>query len=318
MSTPVLVVAELTSDGLLKPALRSVLGAAAALNAEIHVLLIGHQLETVIDEALRLPITRLLVADHPSLAVPLAETTTTVVRAISQRYSHILTAASAQGKGWLPRLAALEDVAMISDIVAIESPDTFVRPIYAGSLWATVRCLEPRKFVSVRVTAFSPLNGASSEPVSRENLSLDDWPAVPVIRSAVHEHPDEGRPALENARTVVSGGRGLGSAEQFEALLGPLADALHGALGASRAAVDLGYAPNDLQVGQTGKVVAPDLYIAVGISGAIQHLAGIQAAKVIVAINKDPDAPIFGVADYGLVGDLHEIVPQLTASLKNP
>lgn len=315
MSMPILVVAELSSDGSLKPALRSVLGAAAQITTDIHVLLMGHQLESAIAAASRLPIARLLVADHPSLAVTLAETTTAVVRSVAHRYSHILTAASAQGKGWLPRLAALEDTAMVSDIVAIESPDTFVRPIYAGSLWATVKCPEALKLVSVRSTAFSPLEGESPLAVAQETLNMD-WPSARVVRSALQEHRDEGRPALENARTVVSGGRGLGSAEHFEALLGPLADALQGALGASRAAVDLGYAPNDLQVGQTGKVVAPDLYIAVGISGAIQHLAGIQAAKVIVAINKDPDAPIFGVADYGLVGDLNEIVPELTDALR--
>lgn len=312
----ILVVAELTADGTLKPALRSILGAAQQLGADIHVLVAGQGIQEALQEVAQLPhVTQVLAAESECFAAPLAETMTALVRPIARCYSHILTSASAQGKGWMPRLAALEDVAMVSDVVAIESADTFIRPIYAGSLWATVRCPEALKLVTVRATAFPPVQGEqAAAPVVAVAFSM---PPAKSIRLAVHEPISEGRPSLENASVVVSGGRGLGSAERFEELLGPLADVLHGALGASRAAVDLGYAHNDQQVGQTGKIVAPDLYIAVGISGAIQHLAGMQSAKMIVAINKDPDAPIFGVADYGLVGDLNEVVPQLTAALSD-
>ena len=316
MSASVLVVAELATDGSLKPSLRAVLGAANLLAADVDVLIAGHGVQSAAEAAQRLPhVARVLVADHADLNPPLAEQWTALLRPLARRYGHILTAASSQGKNWMPRLAALEDVAMVSDIVAIEGPDTFVRPIYAGSLWATVRCQETLKLVTVRTTAFEPVQGEREGLASIVALEIQ-LPDLRVKRTAVHEHAQEGRPALENARVVISGGRGLGSAEHFNALLTPLADALQGALGASRAAVDLGYAPNDLQVGQTGKVVAPELYIAVGISGAIQHLAGIQGAKIIVAINKDPEAPIFGVADYGWVGDLNELVPQLTEAIK--
>ncbi len=318
MENRILLVAELGSEGHLKSSIRSLLTAARSLEGEIDVLVWGGDTTFAVAEARRLPgIRRVLNGVGPTLADGLAEMLCALVQPLASQYTHILTAATVIGKNWMPRLAALEDVAMVSDIVGVESSDTFVRPIYAGSVWATVCCPEPLKLVTVRSTAFPgvEVEGEGADPVAVENLPCPE--ALPQsTRIAVHTHVQEGRPSLENARVVVSGGRGLGSAEHYEALLGPLADELNAALGASRAAVDLGYAPNDVQVGQTGKVVAPDLYIAIGISGAIQHLAGMQTSRVIVAINKDPDAPIFTVADYGLVGDLNVLVPELTAALQ--
>ena len=316
MENRILLVAELGPDGHLKSSIRSLLTAAKSLKGDIDVLVWGGDTTSAVVEAQHLPgIRQVLNGSGPALADGLAEMLCALVRPLARQYTHILTAATAIGKNWMPRLAALEDVAMVSDIVGVESPDTFIRPIYAGSIWATVCCPELLKLMTVRTTAFPGLEGEGMDPVTVENLPC---PAALLqsTRIAVHAHAQEGRPSLENARVVVSGGRGLGSAQHYEALLGPLADELNAALGASRAAVDLGYASNDVQVGQTGKVVAPGLYIAIGISGAIQHLAGMQTSRVIVAINKDPDAPIFAVADYGLVGDLNILVPELTAALR--
>ncbi len=296
-----------------KPSLLQVLTAAQAIGGDIHVLVAGNGVEAVARAVSALPgVAVVKLAQGSHLEEGNAENLAALVKMLAPGYTHVLAAASASGKNWMPRLAALLDVALIADIVRVESADTFTRPIYAGSVWATYRSTDAIKLITVRATAFDALSAgegqAPLEPVEAgkdENLSR----RVSLALTA------STRPELESARVVVSGGRGLGSAERFHALLEPLADKLNAALGASRAAVDLGYVSNDYQVGQTGKVVAPDLYIAVGISGAIQHLAGMKSSRVIVAINKDPDAPIFAVADYGLVGDLNELVPALTAAL---
>ena len=256
-------------------------------------------------------VSRVLVADAPHLAEQLAEPVAEQALAVAGGFTHVLAPATAFGKNVLPRVAARLDVAQVSDITAVESPDTFQRPIYAGNAIATVQCADPVKVLTVRTTAFeaAPATGGSAaiEPVAAA--------ADPGISSFVgREVAKSERPELAGAKIVVSGGRGMGSAENFR-LLEPLADRLGAAMGASRAAVDAGYAPNDWQVGQTGKIVAPQLYVAIGISGAIQHLAGMKDSKVIVAINKDAEAPIFGVADYGLVGDLFQAVPEMVGKL---
>ncbi|MHB8354569.1 MAG: electron transfer flavoprotein subunit alpha/FixB family protein [Burkholderiales bacterium] len=308
----ILVVAEHDNQHL-KTATRHVLAAAQAIGGEIHVLVAGQHCSAVAEAACALPsVTCVRLAQSDALESAGAENMAALVVQLARDYTHLLTAASASGKNWMPRVAALLDVAQISDIVRVDGPDTFTRPIYAGSVWATVRSADSIKIVTVRTTAFEAV------PESGGNARLE--PVEPAADSGLSRRTDlalnaSSRPELETARVVVSGGRGLGSAERFSALLEPLADKLNAALGASRAAVDSGYVPNDYQVGQTGKIVAPDLYIAVGISGAIQHLAGMKASRVIVAINKDPDAPIFAVADYGLVGDLNQVVPALTAAL---
>ncbi len=308
----ILVVAEHDNQHL-KAATRHVLTAAQAIGGEVHVLVAGQGCSAVAEAARMLPgVTCVKLAQGEALASAGAENMTDLVLRLARGYTHLLSAASAVGKNWMPRLAAKLDVAQISDIIRVDSPDTFTRPVYAGSVWATVRSVDPIKVITVRTTAFQ----AVAETGGTARLEL----VTGMTDSGLSHRTDLrlnilSRPELEAARIVVSGGRGLGSAERYRELLEPLADKLNAALGASRAAVDSGYVPNDYQVGQTGKVVAPDLYIAVGISGAIQHLAGMKESRVIVAINKDPDAPIFAVADYGLVGDLNQVVPELTAAL---
>jgi electron transfer flavoprotein alpha subunit len=306
-----LVIAE-HDNAQLKGATLNTVAAAAKLGGDVHVLVAGAGAQAVADDAARIAgVSKVLLADAPHLADGLAENIAAQVLAVAADYSHILFAATAAGKNVAPRVAAKLDVAQISDISAIDAPDTFERPIYAGNAIATVQSADPVKVITVRTTAFDPA-AAQGGTAQVETVA----PAADAGMSSFvgREVAKTDRPELAGARVVVSGGRGLGSAENFK-ILDPLADKLGAALGASRAAVDAGYAPNDWQVGQTGKIVAPQLYVAVGISGAIQHLAGMKDSKVIVAINKDAEAPIFGVADYGLVGDLFQVVPELASAL---
>ena len=309
MST--LVIAEHDNVSI-KAATLNAVTAAAKIGGEIHLLVAGQGCAAVADEAVKIAgVAKVLLADALQYADQLPENLAALVVAKVSGYSHILAAATTAGKNVMPRVAALLDVAQISEIVAVESADTFVRPIYAGNVLATVQSLDPVKVVTVRTTAFEAAGAGGSAAVESIDAGPDSGRSALVSR----ELTQSARPELAAAKVVVSGGRGLGSAENFHALMEPLADKLGAAMGASRAAVDAGFVPNDYQVGQTGKIVAPQLSIAVGISGAIQHLAGMKESRVIVAINKDADAPIFQVADYGLVGDLFEIVPALTAAL---
>jgi len=307
----ILVIAE-HDNVQLKAATLNTVAAAAQLGGEVHVLVAGHNAQGVADAAAHIAgVAKVLHADAAQLAEGLAETLAAQVLALASAYSHILFAATAAGKNVAPRVAAKLDVAQISDIIAIESADTFRRPIYAGNAIATVQSRDAVKVITVRTTAF---DAAAATGGSAAVASVEAVADAGRTRFIGREVAKNDRPELAGAAIVVSGGRGLGSAENFK-MLDPLADKLGAALGASRAAVDAGYAPNDWQVGQTGKIVAPQLYVAVGISGAIQHLAGMKDSKVIVAINKDPEAPIFGVADYGLVADLFTAVPELVAAL---
>ncbi len=303
----ILVLAE-HEDGKLKDATAKTLTAAQAIGGEIHILVAGENCKNVAEEAAKLSgVTKVLLAEHAGLKHQLAEPVAALLHQLSGSYAALLTPATTTGKNVMPRVAALLDVMQISDISAVVAPDIFERPIYAGNAIQTVKSLDPKKVITVRTTCFKAAESGGSAPVENVPVSLDNALSSFVGQDAAKSD----RPELSSARVIISGGRALGSAEKFKELLEPLADALNAALGASRAAVDAGYAPNDCQVGQTGKVVAPDLYIAIGISGAIQHLAGMKDSKVIVAINKDGDAPIFQIADYGLVGDLFALVPEL-------
>lgn len=307
----ILVIAE-HDNAVLKPATRNAVAAAARIGGDIEVLVAGAGCAAVADAAARIAgVARVRLADAAQYADLGAENLAALVVANAAAYSHILAPATAAGKNFLPRVAALLDVAQISDIVAVESADTFVRPIYAGNALATVQSADPIKVITVRGTAFEPAGEGAAAPIEALAAAAD----AGISRLVGRELTVSARPELTAARVIVSGGRALGSDVNFHSVLEPLADKLGAAVGASRAAVDAGYAPNDYQVGQTGKIVAPELYIAVGISGAIQHLAGMKESKVIVAINKDPEAPIFQVADYGLVADLFEAVPELAAAL---
>jgi electron transfer flavoprotein alpha subunit len=309
----ILVIAE-HSGGALGAATLSAVGAAHAIGGDITLLVAGHDVQSVAQQAARVAQVRtVLVADHPAYAHQLPENVASLVATLARDFRHVLCAANSHGKSVLPRIAALLDVDPISDIIAVVSGDTFKRPIYAGNAIATVQSCASIKCMTVRATAFQPVNATSghADIVTIETASATDSGTSAFIAEQLAKSD---RPDLGAADIVVSGGRGMQSAAQFE-LLYPLADRLGAAVGASRAAVDAGFAPNDLQVGQTGKIVAPQLYVAVGISGAIQHLAGMKDAKVIVAINKDADAPIFQVADYGFVGDLFDALPQLQAAL---
>lgn len=286
--------------------------AAAQCGAAVHILVAGHHCGTVAAQAASIAgVTLVLVADAAPFADGLAENVAAQVLTLAAGYSHILAPATAYGKNIAPRVAALLDVGQISEITKVDAPDTFERPIYAGNAIATVRSADAIKVITVRTTGFDPA-GAASEPAPIEQVdAVGDFGRSRIVG---RELATSERPELTAAKIIVSGGRGMGSAANFK-ILDPLADKLNAAMGASRAAVDAGFVPNDWQVGQTGKIVAPALYIAVGISGAIQHLAGMKDSKTIVAINKDPEAPIFSVADYGIVGDLFDIVPQLVAEL---
>jgi len=288
--------------------------AAQKIGGDIHVLVAGSNAGGAAQAAAKIAgVAKVLHADAPQLAGATAENLAATIVPIVKAggYSHVLAPATGFGKNVLPRVAAMLDVAQISEIVAVEGADTFVRPIYAGSALATVRSADPVKVITVRATGF---DAAAAEGGSAAVESAAAAADTELTKVTGQELSKSERPELTSARIVISGGRGLGSAENFK-LLEALAAKLNAALGASRAAVDAGYVPNDFQVGQTGKIVAPELYIAVGISGAIQHLAGMKDSKVIVAINKDPEAPIFQVADYGLVGDLFKIIPELQSAL---
>ncbi|NLP32875.1 MAG: electron transfer flavoprotein subunit alpha/FixB family protein [Oligella ureolytica] len=306
-----LVIAEHDNSSL-KPATLNAVAAAAQIGGDVHILVAGKGAQAVADAAAKVAgVTKVLVADGDSLEQFLAENVAAQVLAVAGDYSHILFPATANGKNIAPRVAAKLDVAQITDVIAVESADTFQRPIYAGNAIATVQVDGDTKVLTVRTTAF---DGVAAEDGSAEVVSIDAVADSGLSKFVGREVVESDRPELTAADVIVSGGRGVGSQENF-AIIENLASKLGAAVGASRAAVDAGYAPNDLQVGQTGKVVAPQLYVAVGISGAIQHLAGMKDSKVIVAINKDAEAPIFGVADYGLVADLFQAVPELTEKL---
>jgi electron transfer flavoprotein alpha subunit len=308
----VLVIAE-HDHGALKGATLNTITAALQCNSQVHVLVAGANAAGAAQAAAQVPgVAKVLLADAPDLAEQLAENVAAQVLAIAGNYSHLLFPATAHGKNVAPRVAALLDVAQISDAMKVISPDTFERPIYAGNAIATVQSLDAIKVVTVRTTGFDAAAASGGSAAVESVAAVADSGLSTFLGSEIAKLD---RPELTAAKIIVSGGRALGSNDKFNQVLMPLADKLGAALGASRAAVDAGYAPNDWQVGQTGKIVAPQLYFAVGISGAIQHLAGMKDSKVIVAINKDPEAPIFSVADYGLEADLFVAVPELTASL---
>jgi electron transfer flavoprotein alpha subunit len=308
----VLIIADHDNASIKSATLNSVT-AAKQLGDELHLLVAGSGCRSVAEKAAQIDgINKVLVCDAAAYEHALPETVSMLVVAIANNYSHILAAATTNGKNYMPRIAAKLDVAQISDIVSVESSDTFVHPIYAGNALATVQSSDPIKVITVRGTA---LDAAASEGGSAVIEEIGAAEAFAGSSFVSQELSVSDRPELTDADVVVSGGRGLGSGDNFK-LIDALADKLGAAVGASRAAVDAGYVPNDYQVGQTGKIVAPGLYIAVGLSGAIQHLAGMKDSKVIVAINKDEDAPIFEVADYGLVADLFDVVPELTEALK--
>ncbi len=307
----ILVIAE-HDNKQLKTGVANTVAAAAKIGGDIHVLVAGSGCADAAAAAAKIAgVSKVLVADAAQYEVALAENLASLVISIAKNYSHVLAPATGFGKNFMPRVAALLDVAQVSDISAVVSPDTFVRPIYAGNVLATVQSKDPIKVVTVRITGFDAA-GAAASAAPVENVAAVADSGLSQFKG--HELTKSSRPELTAARVIVSGGRGMGNGENFK-LLEALADKLGAAVGASRAAVDSGFVPNDYQVGQTGKIVAPELYIAVGISGAIQHLAGMKDSKVIVAINKDAEAPIFQVANYWLVEDLFKAVPELTSAL---
>ena len=305
-----LVIAEHDND-VLKDATHKTVTAAAEVGGPVHILVAGENCAVVADAAAKIAgVEKVLLADAPAYARQLAETMEALILSLADKYDAILAPATTSGKNFLPRVAAKLDVGQISEILKVVSPDTFERPIYAGNAIETLQAPSGKKVITVRTTAFKPAAEGGSAAIEKIAAVAD-----PGLSSFAGEALSKSeRPDLTSAKIVISGGRGLGSKENFH-LLDSIADKLHAAIGASRAAVDAGFVPNDYQVGQTGKAVAPDLYIAVGISGAIQHLAGMKDSRVIVAINKDAEAPIFQVADYGLVGDLFQILPELDAEL---
>ena len=296
----------------LKDTTARALTAARAIGSPVHALVAGSNCSPAAEAAARLEgIDKVLVADDPRYEHALAEPLGSLLAGLAAQYDTIVAPATTMGKNVMPRVAALLDVMQVSDVIKVLAPDTFERPIYAGNAIQTVQATDPKKVITVRTSTFQAAGTGGSAPV--EAVQPADDPGVSTFKGAEMAHSE--RPELTSAKIIISGGRSLGSSENFTKYIEPIADRLGAAMGASRAAVDAGYAPNDWQVGQTGKVVAPDLYIAVGISGAIQHLAGMKDSKVIVAINKDEDAPIFQIADYGLVGDLFAILPELAQEL---
>jgi electron transfer flavoprotein alpha subunit len=307
-----LVLLDHDSCGVKQPS-RSAIAAAQKLG-EVHALVVGSGVQDAAQAAAKLAgVAKVVVADAAAFEHPLAEPLAALLVSLAPAYAHLLAAAAATGKNVMPRVAALLDVQPISDISGVEDADTFIRPIYAGNALATVKSSDRIKVMTVRAASFDPV------PAEGGNASIENAPAVEtpsVSRFVSAELSKSKRPELTAARVVISGGRGMANGENFGKLLDPIADKLGAAVGASRAAVDAGFVPNDYQVGQTGKIVAPDLYVAVGISGAIQHLAGMKDSKVIVAINKDEEAPIFQVADYGLVADLFQALPELAQELE--
>ena len=308
----ILVIAE-HDNASLKASTLNAVAAATAIGGDVHVLVAGENAGAAATAAAAVAgVAKVLHADSAALGNALAENIAAQVLAVASAYSHLVFPATSNGKNIAPRVAAKLDVAQVTDVTKVVSADTFERPIYAGSAMATVQATDGTKVLTVRTTAFDPAAATGGAAAVESIAAVADSGKTTFIS---RELAKSDRPELTAAKIVVSGGRALGSAEQFNAIMSPLADTLGAALGASRAAVDAGYAPNDLQVGQTGKIVAPQLYVAAGISGAIQHLAGMKDSKVIVAINKDAEAPIFSVADYGLVADLFTAVPELTAAL---
>ncbi len=308
----VLVIAEHDNNSV-KPATLNTIAAAAQCGGDVHVLVAGFNAGAAAAAAAQIAgVSKVIHADEAGLAHGLAENVTAQVLAIAAGYSHIVFAATASGKNVAPRVAAKLDVGQVSDITKVISADTFERPIYAGNAMATVQATDGTKVLTVRTTGFDPVAATGGSAAVETLAAVAASANVSFLGSEIAKND---RPELTSAKIIVSGGRALGSSEKFTEIITPLADKLNAAMGASRAAVDAGYAPNDWQVGQTGKIVAPQLYIACGISGAIQHLAGMKDSKVIVAINKDAEAPIFSVADYGLVADLFVVVPELTAAL---
>lgn len=306
----VLVYAE-HDNASLKTETNKLVNAAQKMGGDIHVLVAGEGCQAVAEAAAQIDgVTKVLVADNAAYKHQLAENTADLVLELAGDYSHVVAAATTTGKNFMPRVAALLDVAQISDIIGVESEDTFVRPIYAGNAIATVQSSDVKKVITVRAASFD----AAATGGSAEVVAIDVVKGSEKSDFVSAELTESERPELTAAEVVISGGRGMQNGENFK-LLDGIADKLGAAIGASRAAVDAGFVPNDMQVGQTGKIVAPQLYIAVGISGAIQHLAGMKDSKVIVAINKDEEAPIFQVADYGLVGDLFDVLPELESML---
>jgi electron transfer flavoprotein alpha subunit len=308
----ILVIAEFDQYSL-KPASRSAVTAAVQIGSEIDVLVVGHSVASVAQQVAKVKgVTRVLVADDAAFAKPLAENLAPLIQDIASNYSHVIAAASSFGKNLLPRVAALLDVDIVSEVTKIVDASTYVRPLYAGNLNATVKTSEPIKLLTIRPTGFTAAqDGDQSAPV--EIIAATGDKALSKFVSEQIQTSE--RPELATARIIVTGGRSLGSAEKFEALMTPLANKLNAAIGATRAAVDAGFAPNEWQVGQTGTVVAPDVYVAIGVSGAAQHIAGMKESRLIIAINQDPDAQIFQWSDYGLVADLFDVLPKISASL---
>ena len=307
-----LVIAEHDNQSL-KAATLNAVAAALQCSADVDVMVAGNGTDIVATAASQIAgVRKVIQVDAPNLADQLAEPLAAQIFSIANHYSHILAPATANGKNVLPRVAAKLDVAQLSDITKVLGADTFERPIYAGNAIATVQTSDPIKVITVRTTGFDPVTATGGSAAIEKQAAVESKSSSVFVGRQLTKSD---RPELTAAKIIVSGGRGLGSGEKYQELIAPLADKLGAALGASRAAVDAGYVPNDYQVGQTGKIVAPELYIAIGISGAIQHLAGMKDSKVIVAINKDPEAPIFSVAAYGLVADLNTAVPELTKAL---